>query len=582
MLKLSPNNCFRLKWLGIAITVFAASYFLGARDRHFSKQWAQPEKAAYTPFIVRHFTIAINPDNYDFLFSDKPESLYSYQNAELLIDHQPIVYKSRFRIRGTHSWNWDPRKPSFRIRQAGKRKILARSNLNFILPDDACMLANLIADHIAEKWSIPSPRTVPATVTLNGEYKGLYHLAEPLNPETAADQGFAEHDVIEGNLRNSRMWNRPELWEIHFPQDSSPEPARAALKKMLQLCATPVNPEKASELTSVLDIGRVASWSALMTAIGSIHTNDFFGNVMLFDRNRHRLFPAIDDSSGFGVQTTAFSADASENIQIPPYEFLTPLQNALFRIPEFQFCRNLALYRLLLNELSEEALAGLVEKYMQLLDPFIDKEPFASALINVPILNFPQKIPVSPHTQRQDAERLKSFMKERRAFLLHLLTEARAAISETRTFSTINGSSYRHIVLQVSGHCPVEFDLSDWKSIILADVDFDGVPDPAIRDFYSLQRFYPGLREDNSPQPQYLQISQRSAGFILTDSPQNYVLGIKNDNYRQAVEFLLHQGLNSITGNKTSLLLNPEIKDPATIRPNHFVIHSWKKYHDKN
>lgn len=182
----ATNVKFWLQWLLLAAIVFFLSSGLSSRDQHFSRQWAKADLPTYEPFKINHFTIAVKQSDYDFLFSDRPESLYAFQNAEVSINRTPIVIKAKLRIRGTHSWNWDPEKPSFRLRQRGAKTMLARSNLNFAIADDPSMLANPVADHIATELGIPSPRTTFCTATINSDYKGLYLLSEPINPEAMA------------------------------------------------------------------------------------------------------------------------------------------------------------------------------------------------------------------------------------------------------------------------------------------------------------------------------------------------------------------------------------------------------------
>lgn len=584
MILFSTDTKFWLKWLLLATIVFCASFFMSTRDQHFSQQWAKPDLPVYEPFRINHFTIAVNPADYAFLFSDRPESLFTYQNAEVSVNRTPVVVKAKLRIRGTHSWNWDQRKPSFRLRQSGNKKIMARSDLNFALADDPSMLANLVTDHIAVGQGIPSTRTTICTVTLNGDYKGLYHISEPVNPEAMAWQGYKNAALIEGNSRESRMWTKPEAWQIQILPDDDPDKPFNCLARMLKLVAAPVNIENAEQLGEVCSIDRLASWSALMTAICSIHTNDFFGNTFVYDRTGNFMFPIISDPTGFGVLTGGDVASGITDIEMPPYEFLTPILNLFFRVPQFQFKRNLALYQLLNNELHPENLRHLVHKYMSILKPLLYKEPYASALVNVPILGFPQKVPVSPRVQIADAERLQDFMNRRRKFLLELLTRVSTSIITNRSRSQANGRWYQHYSIFVSGHCPVEFDFSAMQGKILPDLDFDGILDDAVNHFYQLQRLYPGLHEDtdfSAIAPAYLQIEQRSARYILAPAEQRYVIGIAEDHLEECLEFLQNHGRNSFTGEKVTIPCNSApmaVERPIVANP--AVLHSWRNMAD--
>ena len=107
-------------------------------------------------------------------------------------------------------------------------------------------------------------------------------------------------------------------------------------------------------MAEVIDPAGFAGWSALMTAIGSIHTNDYFGHLLVFDHKSSRLFPVIADPSGFGVITSVGGMHTDIDIRVPLYEFLTPFLNAFSRVPEFQFQRNLQLYKILQTQLADD------------------------------------------------------------------------------------------------------------------------------------------------------------------------------------------------------------------------------------
>lgn len=565
------------QWFLYAFTVFVAFFLFPSNNEIGRKQVSEINQGTYSPFEVNHFSIGIRPEDFEFLFSDRPRSFFAYQDAELVINRTPVVYGAKMRIRGTHAWNWDKPKPSIRLRLRGQKKILARETLDFINPDDASMLANLVADYLAAKMKIPSPRTTICTVAINDDYKGLYHLAESMSPETLVRQGFPGCSIVEGNLRNSKMWHHPELWEIHGQKGVEDSAPLNCLAKLLKIVETPVDLARIEDLSKLVDIERFASWSALITAIGSIHTNDFLGNVLVYEPVEGKLFPAISDSTGFGVITSMAGMHEEVDVKVPPYEFLTPLLNAFFRVPEFQFRRNLALYRLLNHDLHPDKLAQLVNRFLSVLKPLYLKETYASALINVPIVLFSRKIPVSPETQLADAFRLLEFMKARRDFLLGLLNENDAVIDSSQRRSLVRGKWYRHMVVKVSGHCPVEWDFSSFKGKILPDFDFDGVLDEPMQSFYGMNRFYPALKELRKAGPLWLMLDRRWASFELAPDAQTYVLGVCEENLDQCLEFLKNNCKNSVTGKSVELVYSGVHAETTFLsRKNPLVLHPWR------
>lgn len=570
------NFYFRIKWLLLAIVVFSLFLILNQRDQHFSQQWARPDIPEYRPFEVPHFSIAVKPEDYQFLFSDKPESLFNFQNAEVSVNRQPVRVKARLRIRGTHAWNWDPAKPSFRLRQSGQRRILGHSNLNIILPDDPSMLANMVADHIAEKSGIPSPRTTACTVNLNGSYKGLYHLAEPINPESLAWQGYKNIILLEGNSRDSRMWQNRKFWEIQAGPGQKSEYAGSRLSELLSLVKTPVDLTQIDRLAPIIHFDRMASWSALLTAIASIHTNDYFGNFLAFDQTRNKIFPVIADSIGFGVLTSLAGESSEQEIRMPPYEMLTPLLNALFRIPEFQFARNRALFELLQTHLHPENLKKLTDSFMSALRTFFKNDPMPSALVNAPGLHFPVKIPVSLTARIKDQTRLLQFMSERRDYLFSLISSSTATVQKINGPFAVEKIDYQLISLTVNGHSPLKYDFSKVKEKLVPDINHDGIPDSPSDNFFQIQFFYPALSESHEKQASWLQIEQRAANFTLVPASQTYLMAIRQDFYEEALNFLLETAENAITGEKIAVR---QIAPAERIPPRCVSsLHSWRQY----
>ena len=536
---------------------------------------APDTRSGYLPYKVNHFTIGLLPENYDFFFSDKPESLFDYQNAELVVNRTAQLFKAEMRIRGTHAWNWDHRKPSFRLRLRGTKRIMNRQILDFITPDDASMLANLVSDHIAVELGMPSPRTTIATVMLNNDYKGLYHLAEPINVATLAEQGFTDCSVIEGNIRNSKIWSHPEVWEIEPAAGRDPETAKKALAGLLEAVKIPVDLQRVEKLAEVIDPAGFAGWSALMTAIGSIHTNDYFGHLLVFDHKSSRLFPVIADPSGFGVITSIGGMHADIDIRVPLYEFLTPLLNAFFRVPEFQFQRNLQLYRILKTQLADDNLQMLVDSYLDQLRPLYYKEIYASALINIPLVLFSRKIPVSPQFQEKDDARLVSFMKARRAFLLGELANIEAELVRLQRQASVDGRLFEQLLIRVKGHCPVAVDFTGLPGRILADTDFDGVLDDSTIVTGGKILFYPGLTETGFSEPHWLMPGRRYADFLLTPDFQSYIIGVQAEQLDEAMTMIMKSAENAVTGEKV-VFKSTGLQESIVGKPCSKSLHAWR------
>lgn len=569
----ADHRTLQLRFLLAGFLVFLA--YLVLPENLDPSRPASFSESAYLPFSVNHFTIGIRPEDFQFWFSDKPHSLYTFADAEFTINRLPTKHKASLRIRGTHAWNWDFRKPSLRLRLPDNLKISNNRIVDFINPDDASMLANLIADNIAATIGLPSPRTCICTITLNGDYKGLYHQAEPINLATINNQGFKNHSIIEGNVRNLRMWHQHDLWEIESTNPEKSGEAQKALQAILESVSTPVELARIENLKELVDFDLFARWSALMTAIASIHSNDFLGNLLIFNHDSGKVFPAIADSTGFGVITAMAGQHEKIDVEVPINEFLTPLQNALFRIPQFQHKRNLELYRLLQNELSPAKLAELSQKYLQVLKPLYFGEPYASALINVPLVLFSRKIPVSPQTQLADGQRLLRFMEERREFLLKELAQNELKIIVTETCKNSFDRKFRLVLIRVGGNCAISCDLGKCYAAILPDLDFDGEPDKIEKEFLSPLILYPGLKETTPKVPHWLLLERRHCNFILTPDFQTYAIGIEEASLNETLQILNENFKNAVTGEMVKAKIENFVDEQAKL-PCTKTIHPWQ------
>ncbi|MEW6708760.1 MAG: CotH kinase family protein [Candidatus Riflebacteria bacterium] len=566
-----PTLISILKLLALGVLVFVLAFFLPARTSLVN----QTGSHQFDHFELLHFSLGMRNEDFNSFFKDRPESLYTYRDAETAINRLPRKYDAEMRIRGTHAWNWDWRKPSFRLRLKEMRQLVGQNMLDFINPDDASMLANLLADNIANQIGLPSPRTRLCTVTLNLDYKGLYHLAEPINRHTLELQGFNQCSIIEGNIRNSKIWHDKQVWTIEARDDRLENQAGLMLEKLLETVRTPVDLKKIVELQTIIDVKKYALWSALMTAIASIHTNDFIGNVLVFDHQNSRMFPAIADSTGFGVITSMAAKHEEIDVKVPINEFLTPILNAYLRIPEYHYLRNLALYQLLSQQLEPQQLKNLRDQYLSLLRPLFAKEPYAAALVNVPLVLFSRKIPVSAKTQLEDADRLIDFMKARRNFLLELLDNCEVVLLTTDEHSTFNNKICNNMIIAVRGHSPVEMPADSSGAGIFADIDFDGRLDIRIDDQKPVL-FYPALKEAGGEYPHWLMVSRRFANFVLEPDWQFYRIGIESEHCKTWIDHFANQACNAITRKKVEIQIKKfEDSGFGTIAPSADVIHTW-------
>jgi len=260
---------------------------------------------------------------------------------------------------------------------------------------------------------------------------------------------------------------------------------------------------------------------------------------------------------------------------VPLYEFLTPLLNAFFRVPEFQFQRNLQLHRILKTQLADASLQKLVDSYLEQLRPLYYKETYASALINIPLVLFSRKIPVSPQFQEKDAARLVSFMKARRAFLLGELANIEAELVRLQRQTSVDGKLFEHLLIRVKGHCPLAVDVSGLPGRLISDVDFDGVLDDSVIVGGAKVLFYPGLAETAFSEPHWLMPGRRYADFLLTPDFQSYIIGVQSEHLDEVLARIMKSAENAVTGEKVAFK-STVLQEPEADKPCSKSLHAWR------
>ena len=577
----------KLLWLVVLGIILAGAFYSEKHNNLLNYKQTTSVNNIDKIYKLRKVKIILEDRDYDFLFSDLPLSMRTYQKAILLADNQPKVYNIDFRLRGNHAWHWYKEQPSFRVRTSSKDLLYSRKELDFINPEDASGFSNVLSEFMASNIGIAHIDMSFCQVHINGHYKGLYQITDRPCSTTLKSQDGITGPVVTGNDWNLEKWTNEKLWEYeqekvgNLPNLKLQAELEGKMKYLIDNLKDPLNLTAHQNLTAVLDIDKTAQWSAFMTIIGSVHTDDFHNLYFCYDKTKKIYFPFITDPSGFGILTSISNKNTLENIRIPIYEFLTPLVNSLFRDPEFQFKRNNYIYSYLTKQLTKDFVSETVNEWRKYIEPLYYQEKNYRALITAPKL-IPIRIPVSPEYRIKDIDRLVDYYKARYDFLMEELGNSEAII---QSYDCPNPDGIKQFVISVKGNAPIKWNL---PKIFLNKIYLDNNMDKIITTQESCKitelLLYPALTKISAMQikipPEYtsLMIFKRLAKYMLTPEYQTYLIGINTDYEKQILNELIHNGKNAITGAKVKINLKREPLNQYMLYRNKDSIHVWSKH----
>ncbi|MBF0500863.1 MAG: CotH kinase family protein [Candidatus Riflebacteria bacterium] len=566
----SDNSSNSRHQIGVSVKKQSGSAESGSRIASMIDNFADENDL----FNIREVRLSIDPKDFAFLFSHRPLSISSYQPGLVQTDEHPKPVSVRVRVRGHHYWHWLPEKPSLRLKVSDRHPLWGRNSIDLVNPEDPTMLANIIGDHLALRLGLAASITRFCKLWINDSYYGLYHLTDRLEDTHLPRIGMPASPVVEGNSWKLEMWQNPELWDVHVKDPAIQSRTRKEFSVLLNTILPPVSAENLGRLITLIDPEAFARWSALNVLMGSLHTDDYHNQHFLYDERHKRFIPAINDPSGFGSLTNTGLSFTKKDYEIPLYEYLTPFTNAAFRRYDLQFLRNKRLFEFMNGPCKADYMTKLATRLFAAIRPFSAQDPHRSALINLPHISFPLRLPISLETQASAVSNLKYWIEQRDDFILSCLSSVSVRISPLA--GEVASSAICAFVVEVCGHAPIEWDLGAMTNLVILDTDLnksiDGNDPVASR----VLRLYPGLREGSGSSIPWISCKNRLLPFILQPASQTYLIGFPAS---RTAEFLsaLRNGKNSITGGNVSVSIASDSTAPEQLYALTSCLHPWEE-----
>ena len=404
----------------------------------------------------------------------EPDQIKKYYNATILYP-DGVTRKIKYRVRGANIWHWDKEKPSLRIKTKKKFPINLHRHLNFVSPEDILMISNPFGEELARYFGLLAHNTQMIDLYINKKYTGVYQL---LNRE---DESFLRYNKrFPGPIYNgdslSRKWESKDFKiygddsiiekfkyfdsknnKFQFIEINNP------MQKLTDIINRKPSFEEFSNLWSIIDKEKLASFSALMAITVGTHSNFHHNQNFYFDPTLGKIEPVISDMNILGLllkpggkyryinaETNPLDIYSKKNnlpyFSIPIYEKITPMLDIAFADPSFVYLRNKKIYQALQSYASSENQISLLNNMIDLIYNSVLSDPNKGALVNS--FSGYLRYPYSNNNFIKERTIVEKFIRNRNKYLIDELNKVDVSINKTKITEkevffnvTVNGDS---------------------------------------------------------------------------------------------------------------------------------------------
>lgn len=396
------------------------------------------------------------------------------------IDESEQLQQSKVGLRGWGHFHHSPRKPSLRIRIRREDVALGHRYVELQRPEAVVGLTNYLPEQIGLKRDVMTGISEYVRLFINRKYKGVYlRTSRPEEALTLAQHRlpgpYFKGDAL-GNYRGKDIWESSDSWRVFEETEQGTRYFDQGLIALRQLA----NPQDLIGLREFFDFEAFARWQAVMTAVGSLHTDNFHNHLYFLDPLQGRFEPVLWDVNGLGLH---YPADT------PVDHVPNRLVGAMMRDPRWLHQRNTFLYKLMMSECSPEQFAETVNKVWQDSGPDLLADPFLAAQEDTPFPGVLKVNPIEASRARGYFDQVVDWNVHRNKVLKAYFQDARAAVEQIPEGSRVT----------VFGNVAVKAVSADGERLL-----------------------YPGRKAGKSQE-----ISGVESKEVLLPAPLSYVLGKK-------------------------------------------------------
>ena len=352
-------------------------------------------------------------------------------------------------LRGSMFWHHRPEKPSFRIKLKKADVEQGDRYIELTTPEDSLNIKNWLPMQLGEDLRLMADDSHPVRLFVNEKYFGVYM--------RSARQGepFAlANERMPGTFFKAEfcpdMWLKAEAWKLFGQQD----PADVIVfQQFLDLLALPPTAENIERFEEIFDAEMFARWAALMSVIGSVHTDNIHNHSYFICSNQGKIEPLPWDCNGYGIHTDS----------TPPVDLeIQPVLRHLNADPRWVHRRNQLIYELINGSGSKLAVRKRCDAFLMKILPDLEADQNLGEITNVSGVGW-QWISTSVADFDKLREELVAWIHARNRFLEKYLNDAKFAVVESGGYDSnqvrvlVFGSTAVKVTNVVSGESRVLF-----------------------------------------------------------------------------------------------------------------------------
>ena len=254
-------------------------------------------------------------------------------------------------LRGTMFWHHRPEKPSFRIKLKKADVEQGDRYIELTIPEDSLNIKNWLPMQLGEDLGLMTDDSHPVRLFVNQKYFGVYmRSARQGEPFALANERMPGTFFKAEFCRD--MWLKAEAWKLFGQED----PADVIVfQQFLDLLASPPTAENVESFDEIFDTEVFARWAALMTVVGSAHTDNTHNHSYFICSNQGKIEPLPWDCNGYGFHTAPTSPVDLE---------IQPVLRFLNADPRWVHRRNQLIYELINHSGSELAVRKRCDAFL--------------------------------------------------------------------------------------------------------------------------------------------------------------------------------------------------------------------------
>ena len=351
-----------------------------------------------------------------------PGGIKPYFKAILQTDGVP--QRVKVCLRGTMHWHHRTGKPSFRVKVKKDDVLIGDRYIELTTPEDSLVLNNWLPMKLASDLDLMNDASRHVRLFINKKYFGVYVQSNRPGEPFALANGRMPGTFFKAEF-SEQMWESASAWKTFGQED--PQDI-AVMQQWLEILASQPTPANIEAFRNLFDTEKFARWAALMTVVGSIHTDDRHNHSYFFCSNQGKLEPMPWDCNGYGLHT---QPDSPVDVQVQP------VLRFLASDPRWVHRRNQWIQTLIEESGSLEQTTQTIERCLSEMRDDLDADRHLGDLKKFTGTGW-NWVPTSVADIDQKRSEILNWIKARNEYLNRYLTHAKFSVETNQAESQIN------------------------------------------------------------------------------------------------------------------------------------------------